>query len=310
MERVVGGEADPREHLLAVRRDGPRRAARRRLGERRRHRPRLVPRGVERRVERLDRHERLGQPVPDGLEPRDRPAELHAAPARASRARASMRPARARDLVRDRAPARRDRRRPTRPARAASARRPRWCSTARRGSPRRGRCRARALHLDGRGRHDDAPRAADVARRRRPARRPWRRAPCASPTACACAAVERAGRVPRREGGQRRRRVGRGSHSERVDDHVVERGAVARSSRRACVNTMSIASRGSASSISSHPSSSSTSSTSGAAARASAIASRTVSSSSARSAASISPSPPRSSSRRAMMLRCTSAVPP
>ena len=40
-------------------------------------RVRLVGRGAERRVERLDRDERLGEPVAHGLERRDRPAELH-----------------------------------------------------------------------------------------------------------------------------------------------------------------------------------------------------------------------------------------
>ncbi len=71
------GEADARQHLLAMRRHGPRRATGRRLGESGGRRAGLVPRSGQRGLERLDRDERFGQAVPDGLEPGDRTAELH-----------------------------------------------------------------------------------------------------------------------------------------------------------------------------------------------------------------------------------------
>ena len=108
VERVVGGEADAGEHLLAVRRDGAGGAPGDGLRERRGLRPRFVGRGRERGVERLDRDEGVGEPVAHRLEPRDRAAELH--PLDRVRPReVEHGAARADDLVRDGPPAERDR---------------------------------------------------------------------------------------------------------------------------------------------------------------------------------------------------------
>jgi hypothetical protein len=70
---VLGGEADPAEDLLAM-------AGRRQRGLPggclREQRAKLVMRRVEGRLGAFERHERLGQPVPHGLERRERLAEL------------------------------------------------------------------------------------------------------------------------------------------------------------------------------------------------------------------------------------------
>src|SRR5262245_19904532 len=70
--RVVGREADPGEHLLAVHRHDPGRAPGLRARERGSDRARLVPRRGEGRFERLDRHEGRGQAMPPRLELRRR----------------------------------------------------------------------------------------------------------------------------------------------------------------------------------------------------------------------------------------------
>ena len=102
VKRMVGREADPGEHLLALGRNRARRAPRGRLRERRRDHARFVTRRAERRVKRFDRHERIGEPMTNGLERSNRPAELD--PLQRVRAREGQhRPARAQDLVRDRA---------------------------------------------------------------------------------------------------------------------------------------------------------------------------------------------------------------
>ena len=103
VKRVVGGEADAGQHLLAVRRDGLRGPSGRCLGERGGEGARFVAGRVERRVERLDRDERLGEAVANGLERCDRASELHPLDRVVTR-EGEHRSRRSRDLVRDRAP--------------------------------------------------------------------------------------------------------------------------------------------------------------------------------------------------------------
>jgi len=78
VQAMLGGEPDPAEYLLAVAGRGERGVAGRRLCE---HRAEvLVRRGVrggQRGLGALERDERLGEPVPDGLEARERTAELN-----------------------------------------------------------------------------------------------------------------------------------------------------------------------------------------------------------------------------------------
>ena len=75
---VFVGEADAGEHLLAVTGDGTSAAPRGRLCHRGRHRREVEPRGVEDGGRGLERDERLRQAVADGLEAGDRLAELDA----------------------------------------------------------------------------------------------------------------------------------------------------------------------------------------------------------------------------------------
>ena len=76
VQLVLGGEADAAKHLLAVAGGGAGTPTGERLGHRRRAGGPVQPGGVEHHVGGLDRHQRLSEPVPDGLELADRPAEL------------------------------------------------------------------------------------------------------------------------------------------------------------------------------------------------------------------------------------------
>ena len=78
VERVVGGEADPGQDLLAVRRDDPGRAPAVAFASAAVRRCRLVAGCIQRCLECFDRHERVGESVPNGLERRDRATELDA----------------------------------------------------------------------------------------------------------------------------------------------------------------------------------------------------------------------------------------
>jgi hypothetical protein len=104
VERMLRGEADAGEHLLAVSGHRARRASGGGLRECRRVGVRVFPGCGQRRLERLHRHQRVREPVAHGLEPRNRTTELH--PLQRVGARESQHgPAGASDLVRDRAPA-------------------------------------------------------------------------------------------------------------------------------------------------------------------------------------------------------------
>ena len=98
VERVVGGEPDAREHLLAVRGDGAGGAPGDAFASAAVIGAGLVPRRAEGRVEGLDRDERLGEPVAHGLERADRDGRTARARARAAR-EIEHRAARAGDLV-------------------------------------------------------------------------------------------------------------------------------------------------------------------------------------------------------------------
>jgi len=77
MQLVLRGEPDTAEHLLAVPPGGQRRLARRRLGEQEAQVVGLGGGGHQGRLGALDGDQCLGKPVPDRLERRDGPAELH-----------------------------------------------------------------------------------------------------------------------------------------------------------------------------------------------------------------------------------------
>ncbi len=260
MERVVGGEADAGEHLLAVRGDGARRAPGGGLGERRGDRragsSHAAPSVAS---SAFDRDQRLGEPVAHGLE-RARSAGRTAPASSAWRARevehGAAWPPRSGD--------------PTarRPAATAASQAP---SVERRAHRRRRATHADAVepavrvdpahrrHLDG------APERCTVATPRRPhdheqlaaSRRERSRA-----RSRAALALDAPGRRPtRRTRGSSDREVGaRASRRARTPARRRARRPRAFAAPSA-VNTISIASRGSASSISSQPSSASTAST-------------------------------------------------
>ena len=321
MERVVGGEADAGEHLLAVRGDDAGGAAGLCASRARRSsgRARPTPRRVSPRGPRSRPASRRVGVAPPGT---SRPA--------ARTARARPRACRARSSIVRHAPAI-------------------WCATARRpastaashasraersGRPHTvavldahgvqpavgiGTARGRRVDRAGRHRHGRGPTVDDrdhkcLARGRDAMAREASRARSV-PASIAPGALhdpirrehdrETGLRCDTERGGRRRRRA------QRTTAFDVP----------SAVKTIAIASRGSASSISSQPRSVSTLSTAAASApdtTASVIASRTVSSRSCafgrvhQSSPRLAPhsSVPRSSRRRAMMLRCTSAVPP
>jgi hypothetical protein len=108
---VLSGESDTAEDLLAVA-GGRQRGLP--GGGLREQRAQLVVRRGEGCLGAFERYERLGQPVPHGLERRERPAELD--PVYGVRpGEGEHRPAGAREPPADRAPARRERRRARRP---------------------------------------------------------------------------------------------------------------------------------------------------------------------------------------------------
>jgi hypothetical protein len=74
---VLGGEADAAEHLLAVFGSGQRGLARGGLRQQGGEIRVFGPGQAQRRLGAFDGHQRLGQPVPDRLERRDRSAELN-----------------------------------------------------------------------------------------------------------------------------------------------------------------------------------------------------------------------------------------
>ena len=283
------------------------------LRERGGDRTRFVAGRGQGRLERLDRHERLGEPVPDGLEARDRTTELHPLQ-RVGAREIEHGAARARDLLRDGAPAERDRGLPRGPGRDGASSTPRvGARRARRGSPASGsipRTGSRSTAASGRvtadssapARHTtSSSRAPADARRSRS--RPRRRWPSVGGTR----------RVPRAERRQQDRAI---RHAARCRARTRPRRR-ARSRRRwrcrARGTRSSTASRGSARSISSHPRSARAASIPPLRRRratARATTSRTVSSQQAALGGVHHSSLPRSRSRRAMMLRCTSAVPP
>ena len=264
---------------------------------------------AERRVERLDRDERLGEPVANGLERARSAGRTAPAPARGrARARASLGVAPG-DLVRDRAPAERDA--PTSHAarRAASPAR-RRASTRHDVEAGVGIDAAHRRHVDGRDRHgrrvelpdpgvahDQQLRGGRDARGREPERvHAGRRR------------RDRAGPTCRTAGAARRDRRGAAARAPTTTtSSSADRGAVRRAERvehdRDRVARLGLEHLEPAE-IGEH------------ARRARSCPRRPRSrrgrsaSSSARSAASITRRAPRSRRRRAMMLRCTSAVPP
>ena len=159
VERVVGREADAGEHLLAVRGDGPRGAPGGRLGERGGHRVRLVAgRGRASASSASTATSASASRWRTAWNARDRAAELH--PLERVRAReVEHRPARAGDLVRDRAPAGRD---APLPRRGVDRRRrvPPSCSTRTVWKPASGSMPRTGAHVDRVDRHDRRARAS------------------------------------------------------------------------------------------------------------------------------------------------------
>ena len=221
MEPMLRGEADAGEHLLAVPGHGARRASGDGLRERRRLGARLLPGRVERGLERLHRDQGFREPVAHGLEARDRTTELHRAPARGYAPRSSI-------------------------ARQAPAI---WCATARRprataeghaaGSRRVAPAALPCTRIACRPPSGSTPCTARTsAAAAGTTSRPWLRGRAAQATSSSRARAARAvaspvawrslpsmrpGASQAANGGSRTARSARGSSPERRREHVVER---------------------------------------------------------------------------------------
>ena len=297
----------PGEHLLAVRGDGARGAAGGRLRERGGHRVRFVgrPRRASRRALRSRRARRRAGGARPGTRAIGRPNCTRSTRVRAREV--EHRPARARDLVRDRAPAERDRRVPRVGVEPRRRRRRRRVDAhdveagvgvdaarpARR-STTRGTVTAHAS--------DPAPHTTSSSRRRSRARSRARRAH-ASPSM-------RPGGSHVPNGGSSTARSARGVMPSAAT--TTSSSAVAARVRRARARSNTIVDRVVAARRRASRASRARRARRRRAGRvgAPASASRTVASSSAAFGRVHQSSAPRSSRRRAMMLRCTSAVPP